>query len=105
MFQHRSEIVGVLPQPPDRRECPDLKGARTRSPSRCGLVFVYEPAQDVAADQASSAVLRARPRCMRRSGRVAESRRPCRPKFRRGRTDRFHVALRSVANGRVRAES
>ena len=23
MFQHRSEIVGVLPQPPDRREGPD----------------------------------------------------------------------------------
>ena len=34
-----------------------VKGARTRSPSRCGLVFVYEPAQDVAADEASSAVL------------------------------------------------
>jgi hypothetical protein len=35
-----------------------VKGARTRSPSRCGLVLVYEPAQDVAADEASSAVLR-----------------------------------------------
>jgi len=35
-----------------------LKGARTRIPLRCGLVLVYEPAQDVAADEASSAVLR-----------------------------------------------
>ena len=35
-----------------------MKGARTPIPLRCGLVLVYEPAQDVAADDSSSAVLR-----------------------------------------------
>lgn len=46
-----------------------LKGAGTRIPSRCGLVFVYEAAQDVAADEASSAVLRA-PRAIGPLGRL-----------------------------------
>lgn len=43
---------------PERRNESLVKGARTRILLRCGLVLVYESAQDVAADEASSAVLR-----------------------------------------------
>src|SRR6266542_902890 len=55
-FRRKVEPVMTEPRP---MRFHILKDARTRIPSRHGLVLVYQPAQDVPAEEASPGIVRA----------------------------------------------